>query len=140
MFAKNTERLYGIWQGMLNRCRNPNRERYSRYGGRGIVVCDEWKDFSVFQEWALSNGYEEKLSIDRINPDGDYCPSNCRWVDEKTQANNKTTNHIIEVNGERHNISEWSNITGIKKGTIQSRLIRGWTPERAISERVRGEA
>lgn len=130
-------RLYGIWQGMLNRCRNPKVERYNHYGGKGVVVCDEWKDFSTFRGWAISNGYKDTLSIDRVDANGDYCPSNCRWADDKAQANNKTSNHIIEVNGESHNISEWSAITGINKGTIQSRLRRGWPPERAVSEPVR---
>ena len=126
-------RLYGIWQGMLNRCRNSNIERYANYGGRGISVCDEWQDFSAFKEWANSNGYKEDLSIDRVDVNKGYSPDNCRWADSKTQAYNKTTTRTISLNGESHNIAEWAEITGINKGTISSRLNRGWSEERAIT-------
>lgn len=133
-------RLYGIWQGMLNRCRNPKVNRFDSYGGRGIAVCDEWQEFAAFQSWSLANGYNDSLSIDRIDVNGNYCPSNCRWADNQTQANNRTTNHILDFNGESHNIAEWSIITGINKGTIQSRLRRGWSVAQALSESARGEA
>ena len=132
-------RLYSIWQGMLNRCRNPNVNRYDHYGGRGISVCNDWNDFVAFQNWALSNGYSAELSIDRIDVNGDYCPENCRWVDTQTQSNNKTTSRIIEFNGECHNVAEWSIITGINRGTIQSRLQRGWSVARALSNPHRGD-
>lgn len=130
-------RLYGIWQGMLNRCRNPNVSRYNSYGGRGIKVCDEWLDFTAFQRWALMSGYAEDLTIDRINVNGDYCPENCRWANNATQANNRTTNHIVEIGGERHNLREWSDIVGINVGTIQSRIKRGWPDEKAVLEPVK---
>ncbi|QQE75199.1 hypothetical protein [Brevibacillus composti] len=82
-------RLYEIWSGMLKRCNNPNSHSYENYGGRGIKVCDDWLDFSKFRDWALKHGYSDSLSIDRINNDGNYEPSNCRWTDAKTQANNR---------------------------------------------------
>lgn len=84
-------RLYRIYYAMRTRCYNPNKKEYSRYGGRGIQVCEEWlNDFTAFQSWALENGYSDSLSIDRINNDGNYEPSNCRWATAKMQANNRS--------------------------------------------------
>lgn len=84
-------RIYRIWKAMKNRCFNPNTQDYKRwYGSNGITVCEEWKnDFSSFYEWSMAHGYRDDLSIDRVDPSGNYEPSNCRWADAKTQANNK---------------------------------------------------
>lgn len=82
-------RLYKIWQGMLNRCRNPNVKRYDCYGGRGITVCAEWETFEPFRNWALANGYDDSLSIDRIDVNGNYEPHNCRWITMLEQAKNR---------------------------------------------------
>lgn len=73
-------RMYGVWNGMRQRCNNPNHKHYKYYGGKGIKICEEWNDFSVFHEWSMENGYKEGLSIDRLDSEGDYEPSNCEWV------------------------------------------------------------
>lgn len=85
-------RLYTTWAGMWARCTNPNEECYQYYGGRGISVCPEWKDYPAFRVWALENGYSDDLSIDRIDNGKGYYPDNCRWANEITQANNKSSN------------------------------------------------
>lgn len=83
-------RLYRIWCGMKQRCYNPNNPKYKNYGGLGVTICEEWKnDFEKFKKWALSHGYKKDLTIDRINPYGNYEPSNCRWADYKTQNSNQ---------------------------------------------------
>jgi hypothetical protein len=88
------ERLYNIWHSMRQRCLDSNRKDYHRYGGRGISICCEWNDYKIFRDWAMANSYSDKLSIDRINVNGNYCPENCRWVDAKTQANNRSTENV----------------------------------------------
>jgi hypothetical protein len=89
-------RLYRIWQAMKDRTSNPRAGRYSYYGGRGISVCPEWMEFSVFQSWSLANGYDDNLSIDRIDNDGNYEPSNCRWATQKMQVNNRRSKSEME--------------------------------------------
>lgn len=129
-------RLYRIWKSVRNRCNgtNVNRRCYKDYGGRGISMCEEWNDYAAFEKWALANGYQDGLSIDRINVNGNYEPSNCRWADTITQANNTRKNRYIEYNGETHTLSEWSRITGISASAIRSRIDkRGWSVERALT-------
>lgn len=130
--GESKTRLYHIWQGIKKRCENPKSTGYQNYGGRGIVVCDEWQDFNNFYSWAMANGYSDDLSIDRIDLDGNYEPSNCRWADKNIQANNKRSNRIIEAYGEKHTVTEWANILGLNEGTIRSRLKRGIDGEAAL--------
>lgn len=128
------ERLYTIWANMKSRCFNKNNKDYEVYGGRGITICEEWKeDYVAFKEWALSNGYNNNLTIDRINVDKNYSPSNCRWVDMVTQENNRTNNHMLDFNGEYHTVQEWSRITGINASTLYTRLSRGWSVEKTLT-------
>lgn len=114
--------LYSIWHSMISRCENPNNHKYYRYGERGITVCKEWHDPRIFKEWALDNGYSEKLTIDRIDNDKGYYPKNCRWVSLQVQANNKSTNHLVTYNRETHTVSEWSKILNIKYATLLNRI------------------
>lgn len=85
----SSTRVYRIWQAMLDRTGNPRASRYSYYGGRGITVCEDWKDFATFRSWAMANGYSDDLSIDRVNNDGNYQPENCRWATQKMQVQNR---------------------------------------------------
>lgn len=125
-------RLYHIWTTMRARCEKTYNIEYKRYGARGIKVCDEWQSFSTFREWALTNGYNDTLSIDRIDPSGDYKPNNCRWADAITQANNKRNNVIIEYDGEKYTMAELARISGLKLSTLWARLHSGWSVSKAV--------
>lgn len=134
------ERLYSIWRGMKHRCSNPNAIHFECYGGRGISVCDEWEDYSQFKEWAINNGYQDDLTIDRINVDGDYCPENCRWATRQEQAINRRTTLQITFNNETKTLHEWSQITGISKKLLWTRLFESnWSVEKALTTPVMTE-
>ena len=125
--------LYRAYMAMMKRCYREKDQRYNRYGARGITVCGEWRnDKTKFFEWALSNGYSEGLSLDRIDNDGNYCPENCRWVNSIIQANNRSTNKLVECKGETHTLAEWSRISGVPDNRISWRLKRGWDVEKSI--------
>ncbi len=131
--GKTNSRLYRIWGHIKTRCTNPNANNYKDYGGRGITVCDEWKnDFQSFYNWAISNGYSDDLSIDRIDNDGDYEPLNCRWSDKITQGCNKRNNRIVSYKGKKICLSELSRETGIDIGALDSRYRRGDRGERLV--------
>lgn len=131
--GKRHTRLYRIWQGMVARCENPNADRFGRYGGRGIVVCDEWrKNFQMFYDWAMNNGYRDDLSIDRIDNNKGYYPNNCRWSTDKEQRRNKSTTHYVEYDGEKRSLMEWCEIYQVKYHKVKERLRLGWTIEEAL--------
>jgi hypothetical protein len=132
-------RLYGVWSGMKTRCYNKKHSDYKYYGGRGIKICDEWKnDFPAFREWAEANGYADflNLEIDRMDNDGNYCPENCRWVIHKIQTRNNRGNFMLTINGITHCLSEWCEIYNISHQVFQSRIKHGWSEERAITEKI----
>ncbi len=134
----SNSRLYRIWQNMKNRCYNPNVDRYDRYGGRGITVCEKWRDsFEAFYKWAIDNGYSDELSIDRKDVNGNYTPDNCRWISMDKQADNKSNSRIFEYNGEAHTVSEWSKILDISRDIIWNRINRGWNIERVFTQPIR---
>lgn len=133
--GKFQTRLYKTWKNMKSRCYNPNTIRFSDYGCRGITVCEEWRhDFQAFYDWAMSHGYRNDLSIDRIDNDGPYSPENCRWTDNETQCNNRRSNHSVTFQGETHTIREWEKMLGFKCGTIWTRIKAGWPVELALTE------
>lgn len=124
--GKYNTRLHNIWDTMKQRCTNINRKDFENYGGRGIKVCDEWLDFNNFYNWAMNNGYEEGLTIERKDFDGNYEPINCEWVTLQQQARNKRQNHFVTINGETKTIAEWSEISGIPPKTLRYRIVNGW--------------
>lgn len=111
-------RLFKIWTSMRERCESERHKHFKDYGARGIKVCDEWQDAGAFCEWALNNGYKEGLQIDRIDNDGNYEPSNCRFVTLKENARNRRNTVYLTVNGITKPASEWSEVTGISSYTI----------------------
>ena len=127
---KHMTRLYNIWKCMRQRCNNPHNPSYPRYGGRGITICPEWNEYAVFRDWAMRNGYNDSLSIDRIDNENGYMPDNCRWADAKTQTNNTRRNHYINFHGEKRTMAEIARMTGQTYSTIQHRVDRGQPLER----------
>lgn len=135
--GQSATRLYKICSDMLRRCEDSKVACYRNYGGRGIYVCTEWRNsFASFKLWALSNGYSEKLTIDRIDVNGPYSPENCRWADAFVQSNNMRTTRIISYAGKTMSISMWSRELGISRVTLSSRVQRGWPIERVIETPV----
>ena len=130
-------RLYTIRANMLQRCYNQNNTHYKDYGGRGIAVCSEWrKSFAAFRDWALANGYRDNLSIDRIDNNGGYSPSNCRWITMDEQKRNRRGCIMITAFEKTMTLAEWSREVGVPSSTIKNRLGRGMTPEKALLKLV----
>ena len=129
-------RLYNAWHSMKARCYNPTNHNYIHYGNRGIVVCDEWKNsFEEFYKWAVSNGYQDGLTLDRIDNDKYYGPDNCRWTTMKVQNNNRRVSINITYNGKTQNLSEWCEELNLPYIRIYQRIVKyGYTFHEAINE------
>jgi len=126
---------YNTWKAMRARCNNPNNPCYKNYGGRGIKVCDEWdKDSLAFIRWALSHGWQEGLTLDRIDNNGDYTPENCRWITRQQQLLNRRSNRIMTLNGKSQTMKEWADELGINQQTLSNRINRQkWDDEKALT-------
>lgn len=136
-------RLYYVWSGMKDRCYYKKNRNYKNYGGRGIQVCEEWKNnFESFKNWAYKNGYDEnakrgECTLDRINVDKDYEPNNCRFISNKQQCNNKKNNIIIEYKGQKHTLKEWSEIVGINYSILLYRKTKKWEIDKMLTLKPR---
>jgi hypothetical protein len=133
--GKTNTRAHKAWMEMNRRCHDPKRKAYPDYGGRGISICERWKDFRNFLE--DMGECPDGLTLDRKDTNGNYEPENCRWVTYKVQNNNRRSNRLLEWNGECKTMTAWSEITGIKVGTLWQRLEFGWTIDRALTHPVR---
>lgn len=126
-------RIYRIWKCMLARCDNYENDNYYWYGFKGISVCDSWRDFKVFYDWSISNGYQEDLTIDRIDSNGNYCPENCRWISQKEQCNNVSSNHVIVYKNKSYSMAQFADLLGYDYWTVSNRIKLGWTPDEVAS-------
>lgn len=125
--------LYWSWHSMKERCLNANAKAYQYYGGREITVCKEWMDFEGFCDWSLKNGYEEGLTIERKDVNGNYEPSNCCWIPLSEQANNTRRSKIIELNGISQNVRQWEKELGFGRNVVSKRLLNGWSIDKALT-------
>lgn len=134
-------RLYKIWHSMYCRCNYKSTHGYKNYGGRGIKVCEEWiriEGFIRFYNWAMSNGYKENLTLDRIDINGNYEPDNCRWITMKEQSNHRRNNRLITFKNKTKTAKEWCDIYNISQTTFNDRLNRGWSIEQALTIPTKG--
>lgn len=131
--GKCNTKLYTTWKNIKQRCYNKNYNRYIDYGGRGIAVCQEWlHDFNCFYNWAINNGYQENLTIDRIDNNKGYSPENCRWVDIKTQCNNTRRNVRLTYNNKTQTIAQWGHELNVSVDKISARHRAGWTDKECL--------
>lgn len=133
-------RLYQTYRNMINRCYREDAINYRLYGAVGIEVCDEWRGdngFDAFREWAYTNGYNNELTIDRIDNSKGYCPGNCRWATPKEQANNTSHNAYIEYDGRIQTLAQWSEEIGIRAGTLKARIDAWGDVEKAMTTPIR---
>lgn len=135
--GRTRPRLYRVWYAMIQRCTNPRNSNYSRYGGRGITVCREWREsYAVFRHWATQHGYNESLQIDRSNNEAGYDPQNCQWVTEAQNHRNTAQTRLITVFGETKCLEDWARDSRctVSPGGLRHRIIQlGWSPEKAVT-------
>ena len=130
------ERLHQIWGAMKNRCESVLNDNYYLYGGRGITICEEWHDWFIFRDWALSHGYADNLTIDRIDTNGNYEPDNCRWVTQQVQANNTNRNKYLLYKGETDTLANWCRRLNLDYFRTKARLNTcGYSVEEAFELR-----
>lgn len=134
-------RLHRIWHSMYCRCNYKSTNGYKNYGGRGITVCNEWigiEGFVRFYNWAIENGYKDGLTLDRINLNGNYEPSNCKWSTPKEQSNHRRNSRYITFYNETKTAKQWCDLYKISQTTFNDRLNRGWTIEQALTIPTKG--
>lgn len=126
--------LYNVWLLMRRRCSNQNDKHYNDYGGRGISVCSEWNtSFQAFYDWAMANGYADELTLDRIDNNSNYNPTNCRWVTMQRQCNNRRSNRYCEYNGRKYTLAELSEMSGVGYDKLKQRINKlKWPVDRAV--------
>lgn len=135
--SKKNVRLYWVWAAMLQRCNNPKNPSYRWYGAKGVTVCPDWEEYASFKSWALSSGYEQGLTIDRVDSSGEYGPLNCRWV--SPEINSSRTGKLILYDGKEHTSSEWNSLLGFPPRTVDKRLKYGWPLEDVFNRPTRGQ-
>jgi hypothetical protein len=132
------DKLYKTWSGMVQRCENENSASWKYYGGKGVVVCKEWRlSFKCFWEWANNNGYEDGLTIDRLDNNGNYEPLNCRWVTIKENNRNKGCIKKLTINGDTKKLVEWCELFNVNPSTVYRRLKEGWTEIDALLKPIK---
>lgn len=126
-------RLYMVWDGMWSRCLYPRAKCYDRYGGRGIKVCDEWREYDTFRAWAIAHGFRKGLSLDRINTDGNYEPLNCRWLPMSRQQWSGSRTIHLTLNGVTKPLPQWADELDMPRETLRTRRSNGWTDEQILT-------
>lgn len=124
---------YQSWRAMMERCYRKKSNNYSFYGGRGIKVCDEWHNIEEFEKWVEASNYRKGLTLERIDVNGNYEPSNCTWATKKQQANNRRNTKYIEYKGKKYSVTEFAEKLGLKRSTVNNRVWRGWSVEKIIN-------
>lgn len=127
------KKILSLWNNIKTRCYNDKYPRFKNYGGRGIKICDKWKDsFPIFYNWAITNGYKIGLQIDRIDNNGDYCPENCRFVTKEQNQRNKRSSRYIEINGVKKVLCEWAEEIGFTDDCLRYRIISNWPQDKLL--------